>query len=81
MWSTPRGTPPTFEFSPKPALGRGERDGILDLQAATELPERVFCGLVYKGWGARWKRALANFFFDVINTREDGLHRKILHPS
>jgi len=34
---------------------------------------------VYKGWGARLERALANFFLDV-HTREHG-YTEILPPS
>ncbi len=70
------GTPPTFDFSPKPHWEVGERAGILDLQAATKIAGARFA--VYKGWGARLERALANFFLDV-HTREHD-YTEILPP-
>src|SRR5260370_18057732 len=57
------GTPPTFDFPPKPHWEVGERAGILDLQAATKIAEAPFA--VYKGWGARVDSALSNFFLAV----------------
>jgi seryl-tRNA synthetase len=70
------GTPPQFDFAAKPHWEVGERAGILDLPAATKITGARFA--VYKGWGARLERALANFFLDV-HTRE---HRytEILPP-
>jgi seryl-tRNA synthetase len=70
------GTPPTFDFQPKPHWEVGERAGILDLEAATRITGARFA--VYKGWGARLERALANFFLDV-HTREHG-YTEILPP-
>jgi len=70
------GTPPVFDFQPKPHWEVGERAGILDLQAATKITGARFA--VYKGWGARLERALANFFLDV-HTREHG-YTEILPP-
>ncbi len=63
------GTPPKFHFQPKPHWEVGERAGILDLEAAAKITGARFA--VYKGWGARLERALANFFLDV-HTREHG---------
>jgi seryl-tRNA synthetase len=63
------GTPPKFDFPPKPHWEVGERAGILDLAAATKITGARFA--VYKSWGARLERALANFFLDV-HTREHG---------
>jgi len=54
----------------------GERAGILDLPAATKITGARF--VVYKSWGARLERALANFFLDV-HTREHG-YTEILPP-
>jgi len=71
-----RGTPPKFDFVPKPHWEVGERAGILDLGAATKITGARFA--VYKGWGARLERALANFFLDV-HTREHG-YTEILPP-
>ena len=70
------GTPPKFDFQPRPHWEVGERAGILDLEAAARITGARFA--VYKGWGARLERALANFFLDV-HTRE---HRytEILPP-
>jgi seryl-tRNA synthetase len=70
------GTPPKFDFAPKPHWEVGERAGILDLTAATKVTGARFA--IYKGWGARLERALANFFLDV-HTREHG-YTEILPP-
>lgn len=70
------GTPPKFSFPPKPHWELGERAGILDLAAATKITGARFA--VYKGWGARLERALANFFLDV-HTKEHG-YAEILPP-
>jgi seryl-tRNA synthetase len=70
------GTPPKFDFAPKPHWEVGETTGILDLQAAAKIAGARFA--VYKGWGARLERALANFFLDM-HTREHG-YTEILPP-
>jgi seryl-tRNA synthetase len=70
------GTLPKFDFQPKPHWEVGERADILDLPAATKVTGARFA--VYKGWGARLERALANFFLDV-HTREHG-YTEILPP-
>jgi seryl-tRNA synthetase len=70
------GTPAKFNFQPKPHWEVGERADILDLRAATKISGARFA--VYKGWGARLERALANFFLDV-HTREHG-YTEILPP-
>jgi seryl-tRNA synthetase len=70
------GSPPSFDFQPKPHWEVGERAGILDLEAAARITGARFA--VYKGWGARLERALANFFLDV-HTREHG-YTEILPP-
>ncbi len=70
------GAPPKFDFQPRPHWELGERAGILDLEAATKIAGARFA--VYKGWGARLERALANFFLDV-HTREHG-YTEILPP-
>src|SRR5271169_1761721 len=70
------GAPPTFDFAPKPHWEVGERAGILDLGVATKITGARFA--VYKSWGARLERALANFFLDV-HTREHG-YTEILPP-
>ena len=70
------GAPPEFAFQPKPHWEVGESAGILDLPAATKITGARFA--VYKGWGARLERALANFFLD-IHTREHG-YTEILPP-
>jgi seryl-tRNA synthetase len=70
------GTPPKFDFTPKPHWEVGERAGILDLAEATKITGARFA--VYKSWGARLERALANFFLDV-HTREHG-YTEILPP-
>ena len=70
------GTPPKFDFAARPHWEVGERAGILDLTAATKVTGARFA--IYKGWGARLERALANFFLDV-HTREHG-YTEILPP-
>lgn len=70
------GGPPKFGFQPKPHWEVAERAGILDLAAATRITGARFA--VYKGWGARLERALANFFLDV-HTREHG-YSEVLPP-
>ena len=70
------GSPPKFGFEPKPHWEVGEHTGILDLEAAAKITGARFA--VYKGWGARLERALANFFLD-LHTREHG-YTEILPP-
>jgi seryl-tRNA synthetase len=70
------GAPPKFDFQPRPHWEVGERTGILDLPAAAKISGARFA--VYKSWGARLERALANFFLDV-HTREHG-YTEILPP-
>jgi seryl-tRNA synthetase len=70
------GTPPKFDFQPKPHWDLGEQAGILDLEAAARITGARFA--VYKGWGARLERALANFFLDV-HTSEHG-YTEVLPP-
>jgi seryl-tRNA synthetase len=70
------GSPFKYDFQPKPHWEIGERTGILDLPAATKITGARFA--VYKGWGARLERAIANFFLDV-HTREHG-YTEILPP-
>jgi seryl-tRNA synthetase len=70
------GAPPKFDFTPKPHWEVGERAGILDLAVAAKIAGARFA--VYKSWGARLERALANFFLDV-HTREHG-YTEILPP-
>ena len=70
------GTPPKFDFAPRPHWEVGEACGILDLPAAAKIAAARFA--VYKGLGARLERAIANFFLDV-HTREHG-YTEILPP-
>jgi seryl-tRNA synthetase len=70
------GAPPKYDFQPKPHWEIGEKTGILDLSAATKITGARFA--VYKSWGARLERAIANFFVDV-HTREHG-YTEILPP-
>jgi seryl-tRNA synthetase len=70
------GTPPGFDFTPKPHWEIGENAGILDLQRAVKIAGARFA--LYRGPGARLERALANFFLDV-HTREHG-YTEILPP-
>ena len=70
------GTPPQFDFAPKPHWELGEQLGILDLERAAKLSGARFA--VYWNAGARLERALANFMLD-IHTREHG-YTEVLPP-
>ncbi len=70
------GTPPTFEFAPKPHWEIGEQLGVLDLERAAKLSGARFA--VYWDTGARLERALANFMLD-LHTREHG-YTEVLPP-
>src|SRR5690242_13026096 len=70
------GTPPQFDFQPKPHWELGEQLGVLDLERATKLTGARFA--VYWDMGARLERALANFMLD-LHTREHG-YTEVLPP-
>ena len=70
------GTPPTFDFAPKPHWEIGEQLGVLDLERAAKLSGARFA--VYWDLGARLERALANFMLD-LHTREHG-YTEVLPP-
>jgi seryl-tRNA synthetase len=70
------GTPPKFDFMPKPHWELGEQLGILDLERAAKLAGARFA--VYWDLGARLERALANFMLD-LHTREHG-YTEVLPP-
>ena len=70
------GTPPKFEFTPKPHWDLGADLGILDLERAVKLTGARFA--VYWDLGAKLERALANFMLD-LHTREHG-YTEVLPP-
>ncbi|MGO9124924.1 MAG: serine--tRNA ligase [Terriglobales bacterium] len=70
------GTPPKFDFAPKPHWELGEQLGVLDLQRAVKLTGARFA--VYWDLGARMERALANFMLD-LHTRHHG-YTEVLPP-
>lgn len=70
------GTPPIFDFPPKPHWELGEQLGILDLERAAKLSGARFA--VYWDLGARLERALENFMLD-LHTREHG-YTEVLPP-
>jgi seryl-tRNA synthetase len=70
------GTPPVFEFVPKPHWELGEQLGVLDLERAAKISGARFA--VYWDMGARLERALANFMLD-LHTREHG-YTEVLPP-
>ena len=70
------GTPPKFDFKPRPHWELGEELGVLDLERAAKLSGARFA--VYWGLGARLERALANFMLD-LHTREHG-YTEVLPP-
>jgi seryl-tRNA synthetase len=70
------GTPPKFDFAPKPHWELGEQLGILDLERAVKLTGARFA--VYWDLGAKLERALASFMLD-LHTREHG-YTEVLPP-
>ncbi len=70
------GTPPQFNFMPKPHWELGEQLGVLDLERAARLSGARFA--VYWDLGAKLERALANFMLD-LHTREHG-YTEVLPP-
>ena len=70
------GTPPTFDFTPKPHWELGEALGILDLERAAKIAGARFA--VYWDLGARLERALMNFMLN-LHTREHG-YTEVLPP-
>src|SRR5216684_233362 len=63
------GTPPQFDFAPKPHWDLGAELGILDLERAVKLTGARFA--VYWDLGAKLERALMNFMLD-LHTRQHG---------
>jgi len=63
------GTPPKFDFTPKPHWDLGPDLGILDMERAVKLTGARFA--VYWDLGAKLERGLANFMLD-LHTREHG---------
>jgi len=63
------GTPPQFDFIPKPHWDLGPDLGILDLERAVKLTGARFA--VYWDLGAKLERALMNFMLD-LHTRQHG---------
>ena len=70
------GTPPQFDFKPKPHWELGQELGVLDLERAVKLSGARFA--VYWGLGAKLERALGNFMLD-LHTREHG-YTEVLPP-
>ena len=70
------GTPPRFDFVPKPHWELGEQLGVLDLERAVKLTGARFA--VYWDLGARLERALANFMLD-LHTGQHG-YTEVLPP-
>lgn len=70
------GTPPKFDFRPKPHWELGEQLGVLDLERAAKISGARFA--VYWDLGAKLERALANFMLD-LHTREHG-YIEVLPP-
>jgi len=70
------GSPPQFDFIPKPHWELGEALGILDLERAAKITGARFA--VYWDLGAKLERALTNFMLD-LHTREHG-YTEVLPP-
>jgi seryl-tRNA synthetase len=63
------GTPPTFDFTPKPHWDLGASLGLFDLLAGGKIAGSGFP--LFTGMGAKLGRALAGFMLD-LHTREHG---------
>jgi seryl-tRNA synthetase len=70
------GSPPEFDFAPKPHWELGEQLGVLDFERAAKLSGARFA--VYWNQGAHLERALANFMLD-LHTRDHG-YIEVLPP-
>jgi seryl-tRNA synthetase len=70
------GTPPSFDFTPKPHWELGEQLGILDQERAAKISGARFA--VYWDMGAKLERALMNFMLD-LHTKEHG-YTEVLPP-
>jgi seryl-tRNA synthetase len=70
------GSPPKFDFTPKPHWDLGAELGVLDLERAVKLTGARFA--VYWDLGAKLERALMNFMLD-LHTREHG-YTEVLPP-
>ena len=70
------GSPPKFDFAPKPHWDLGAELGVLDLERAVKVTGARFA--VYWDLGAKLERALANFMLD-LHTREHG-YTEVLPP-
>jgi seryl-tRNA synthetase len=70
------GTPPKFDFTPKPHWDLGSELGILDMERAAKLTGARFA--VYWDLGAKLERALMNFMLD-LHTRQHG-YTEVLPP-
>jgi len=70
------GTPPQFDFTPKPHWDLGPELGILDFERASKITGARFA--VYWGQGAKLERALINFMLDV-HTQKHG-YTEVLPP-
>jgi seryl-tRNA synthetase len=70
------GSPPEFDFAPKPHWEIGEQLGVLDLERAVKITGSRFA--VYWGMGARLERVLANFMLD-LHTADHG-YTEVLPP-
>jgi seryl-tRNA synthetase len=70
------GTPPQFDFAPRPHWDLGAELGVLGLERAVKLTGARFA--VYWDLGAKLERALANFMLD-LHTREHG-YTEVLPP-
>lgn len=70
------GTPPTFDFDPKPHWEIGESLGILDFERAAKMTGARFA--LYWGMGAALERALITFMLDVHTSRHG--YTEVLPP-
>ncbi|MCS7062833.1 MAG: serine--tRNA ligase [Methylacidiphilales bacterium] len=71
------GTPPSFDFIPKPHWEIAEKLGWLDFSAAAKISGSGF--VVYKGQGARLERALINYILDIHTQKHGYLEVNVPH--
>jgi len=71
-----KGEPGRFDFEPLPHWEIGEKQGLLDLEAAQKISGSRFS--VLKEDGARLERALINFMLDI--QREENGYEEIMTP-
>jgi seryl-tRNA synthetase len=71
------GTPPSFDFQPKPHWDLGTSLGLVEFEKGSRLSGSNF--VAFTGWGATLERALINFMLD-LHVKEHG-YREVWVPA